>query len=125
MYHSKNYIRSKKWNDTIIQLKCGKIGSINEIINMPETGCHFLVTIFIIEKVILRANECTIDETSSDDTLTIIGEIDIPHMWKVRSMEEVGERLLISIRDVYSKMVLVDRGAEQFVCAMPNTFEND
>jgi len=61
---------------------------------------------------------------SSDNTVTRIGEINIPHMWKVRFMEEVGE-FLISIHDVCSKLIVVDKEFEQFVCAMPNVFEID
>ncbi|XP_029157325.1 uncharacterized protein LOC114929811 [Nylanderia fulva] len=124
VYHSKNYKRSKKWNDTIVQLKCGKIVRIDDIINVPETGCHFLVTTFVAEKVILHANECTVDETTSpDETLARIGDIDMPHMWKF--VEETGQRFVISIHDVCSKMVVMDVGTEQFICAMPNIFEID
>jgi len=61
---------------------------------------------------------------SSDNTVTRIDEINIPHMWKVRFMEEVGE-FLISIHDVCSKLIVVDKEFEQFVCAMPNVFEID
>lgn len=61
--------------------------------------------------------------TSPNETLAIIGDIDIPHMWKF--VEEMGERFVISIHDVCSKMVVMDVGTEQFICAMPNIFEID
>jgi len=52
LYQSKNYTRSKKWNNSIVQLKSGKIAQITEIINLPDTGCYFNVNEFFAEKVV-------------------------------------------------------------------------
>lgn len=105
LYQSKSYTRSKRWNNNIVQLKSGKIVQIFEIISLPNTGCYFNVNEFIIEKV-------------------VIGEVEMPHIWKIRSLE-TNSRLLVSIVDVASKMVLVDFGVQPYVCSIANLFEVD
>ncbi|XP_024889701.1 uncharacterized protein LOC112466052 [Temnothorax curvispinosus] len=105
LYQIKNYTRSKKWNNSIIQLKSKKIAQILEIISFPDTGCYFNVSELPLEKVIL-------------------GEIEIPHMWKIRSLT-TSNQFLVSIVEVASKMVLVDIGEQMYVCSMPNVFEAD
>ena len=43
-YHSVDYNRGSKFNDTIIQLECGSIAQILQIIDMPNDGeCYFRV----------------------------------------------------------------------------------
>lgn len=105
LYQSKSYTRSKRWNNSIVQLKSGKIVQIFEIISLPDTGCYFYVNEFIIEKF-------------------VIGQVKIPHMWKIRSLE-TNNRLLVPIVNVASKMVLIDFGVQPYVCSIANLFEAD
>jgi len=70
IYETRNYSRSKKWNNSVLQLTCKKIVQIINIIIMP-TGCHFAVTVLNVEKVVLREkNENT--DLLSDMTNNII-----------------------------------------------------
>lgn len=100
LYQSKNYTRSKKWNNNIVQLKSGKIVEISEIISFPDTECYFNVNEFSVEKV-----------------------VEMPHMWKIRSLETNSQ--LVSIINVASKMVLINFGVQPYVCSIANLFEAD
>jgi len=59
----------------------------------------------------------------SDMTNDIIGDIEMPHMWKVNS--DSDECLIVSIDNVLCKMIFIDLGEERFVCSIPNVIEID
>jgi len=56
----------------------------------------------------------------SDMINNIIGDIEIPHMWKVNS--DSDECLIVSIDNVLCKMIFIDLGEERFVCNIPNVY---
>jgi len=60
IYETRNYSRSKKWNNSVVQLTCKKIVQITDVINMHR-GRHFAVTVLDVEKIVLREEDKNID----------------------------------------------------------------
>lgn len=104
-YHlTLNYSRCKKWNDSVVKLKSGKIAQIHQILRMPNGRCCFNISLLLCEDL-------------------FVGEIKLPHIWKVISIN--NDKSLVSIDDIYSKVMFINVGTEQYICMLPNLFEAD
>jgi len=114
-----NYNRSKKWNDSIIQLKSGKIVQIQKIMNTSH-GCQFTTTVIKTKKLTLRSQACN---ENNENVLSIIGDIELPHIWRVQSIDET--ELIVPINDVCNKMIMMNFEAESYIASMPNVYEID
>jgi len=69
---------------------------------------------------LLRSQACN---ENSEDVLSIIGDIELPHIWRVQSIDETEH--IIPISDICNKMIMMNFGAESYVANMPNVYEID
>ena len=101
IYSSVRYTRSKKIDDTMIELKTGEIGQINKICLRKDGICYLEIQKFIAEPI-------------------FIGSHAIFDLWKIKSKADYAT---IFMSDVKSKMVKLNLPRKNYVCNMPNTIE--
>lgn len=101
-HHSLNYNRGSKFNYTMIQLECGTIAQISEIIAMPNDQCYFLVWILESEQMIVE-------------------NVEIPHIWEIKG---IVEKSFIPLEKVSSKIVCLQFEDKTYACRPPNVVES-
>ena len=101
IYSSIKYLRSKKFNDTVIELKNGKIAQITKIVTMTNKQCHFEIRELIVEPF-------------------LVNQMQVLHIWKVKENVEHNPILVCEIK---CKVVALIFENCQYVCKIPNTIE--
>lgn len=102
IFSSITYVRSKKFNDTVICLKNGKICQILKIYVELDKKVYFDVQEVVVEPF-------------------IVNEVTASHIFKIKKNVKHPK---ISVHEIKSKLVVVDVGKEkQYVCFIPNTIE--
>lgn len=102
IFCSTKYLKSKKFNDTVVLLRNKKIVQITRITLMPNIECRLEVVELIVEPF-------------------AIGDIQIYHICKViKNIEHAS----ITLSEIESKMVVLDlKNIQQFVCVVCNNIE--
>ncbi|XP_051169417.1 uncharacterized protein LOC127286849 isoform X2 [Leptopilina boulardi] len=100
-FSSTKYLKSKRWNDTVIELKNGEFVQITKICLRPDDSCSFYV-----KKIIVAPY--------------FVGNIQIVGMWIVRGNDNHEN---VSVAEIHSKAVVIELVSTQLVCSIPNTVE--
>lgn len=101
VYSSNKYSRSKKFDDTVMQLKSGDFVQITGIYLLPNNTCSFEVRKLIVKPF-------------------LVGSVIVSHIWEVS--ENVAHKP-VSVLDIHSKAVVLDLKDRQYICEIPNTIE--
>ena len=102
VYSSNKYLKSKKFNDTIIQLQNGKIAQLTGLKIIPNVKCWVELKELILQPF-------------------FVGDVKVHHIWKVIENVELSP---ITLSEIKSKIVGLDFKQNQYVCTMPNSIED-
>lgn len=100
-FSSTKYLKSKRWNDTVVQLRNGDFVQITKICLMVDDSCSLHVKKLILEPF-------------------FIGKTRVLGMWLVKGN---CNYVNVALTEIYSKAVVIDLESSQLVCTIPNTIE--
>ncbi|OXU16412.1 hypothetical protein TSAR_013787 [Trichomalopsis sarcophagae] len=101
VYHSIQYNRANKTDDTIVQLQTEEFGRIMKIINV-NGQCYFKISIF---------------EMFSDNPFE-----GVSHIKKIKS-ENYTHTIYTLINDIKCKVIVVNAKNARYLCSLPNSIE--
>ena len=101
-YHSVDYDRVTRYNDTIIQLECGSIAQILEILDMPND------------------EDCLLRVSKFEAKPMLVEDIKIPHIWEITS---IIDKIVVSLKEVCSKITFLQFEDKNYACKPPNIIE--
>lgn len=87
----------------MVQLECGSIAQILEILDMPNNGdCHVRMWILNIENMIVQ-------------------NIEIPNICKVTS---ITKQAVVPLSNICSRVILLEFEDKTYACKPPNVIES-
>ncbi|KAL7290608.1 hypothetical protein TKK_0015370 [Trichogramma kaykai] len=108
VYHSANYNRVSKTNDSVVQLMSGKILEIHHFLKVQENcyicGCEWLITDIDFN----RKKKSNIDKPI------------VKHILKV---QEKKNFMIFGINDIRKKAICIDTGEKVYISFLPNDYE--